>query len=1172
MSADIRLITLRRRAIAQSNPVEDSSFHRDELISGNNALSMDYFDIINVRSFTSEDSLKDIMDVSNIGSESRDDVSMQSYPIYCNEDTLKKHEKDPLYGDPFAYDGTAQMPFLSIIQVHITPEVLARVQYCNSVTECIEKFYEDIHLILNDFANHEHEDQQNMRYRVYQSLSAGDFAVVIRSQFAQTSFYISTMLRRRTVRRQKASEIPLVLYKTYTVLSIYHEAPQVVASDSGSKNGFVIRCCFANKYWSAKPDIDKVLSGLWEPGSVASLRSLNGRYDFTIELTEEEFCRIFPVIAQYKGFLSGGSQGLLNQVSTKIQERQSFDVVDYLCYLISNGYLSYVNERYLLDAASVDSLPYTDSQIETVPFTENDSYLSKSNEMKYYELAERAEKLKVGIERLDCVQGNLNYCFGLLQKLIHLCQTINGLSDTRIYSSMLLKQLECVLDGIEEYYTAIIKEREESSDLDGLEDYLRKSVCALDSYAQYIRNNNLQSLQTPNYSLQSGTSMEKLLIGYGEFLSGLVEGYRKSSFAEDIGRISHSFQPVLIPALENGELSIEVMFSDVFLLRQSTRRKLMLVKCPTLLELTDVVGMVAAFFHEIAHQFRYESRKDRNQVLVHYGTHAAFWPLIQTVVKELCREVPGLNECREMETVLLNAVDAAFIPAWEKYLNADGHEGDEEQSLLIFQMYLEDMMCRLWSDDNVWDTWLMHRDNFFENLKPGTERCHILNLEDDTVREAIRILKDTENMFSEKSKKDSAYNISLSQIKNAVCFLWRRVYDNPQWEEKASDWAETDAEESYQKCCQISQDRKLDIVSLRLLIEESDQLMKQGREYASIYQIRDQFLNDFHKEAAQRLKPYRRNPGIRGAGEYLGTDDELIKENRDRFKKFIQSRMFAMQYEVRHNIEYAIDIYREETSDIYMYVMLNLTPFGYLNFMAYNIPTGLAMTIDSEVVLRILAVLCSVMKQNEGEDQGMFHCILSIEKGIRLNLKIILDEYQEEFHQTADSGLEDLLKEENIVYTEIWETGMKNIVVNINKKCEELRLKLNDQVSPSVRREKLLAEMLHYQSMCNMICKLIENYACNKLDQTGYERVKADLQGGCVAWKRLRTEMEQARYWNYCEMVGRVLNEPYLLYTENRGRILDQTIDFLQEMYYQNKIECGKQMLFRGKEQESESL
>ena len=517
-------------------------------------------------------------------------------------------------------------------------------------------------------------------------------------------------------------------------------------------------------------------------------------------------------------------------------------------------------------------------------------------------------------------------------------------------------------------------------------------------------------------------------------------------------------------------------------------------------------------------------------------------------------------------------MDAEFIPTWEKYLNVDGHEGYEEQSLLIFQMYLEDMMCRLWSDDNVWDTWLMHRDNFFENLKPGTERCHILNLEDDTVREAIRILKDTENMFSEKSKKDSAYNISLSQIKNAVCFLWRRVYDNPQWEEKASDWRKTDAEESYQKCCQISQDRKLDIVSLRLLIEESDQLIKQGREYASIYQIRDQFLNDFHKEAAQRLKPYRRNPGIRGAGEYLGTDDELIKENRDRFKKFIQSRMFAMQYEVRHNIEYAIDIYREETSDIYMYVMLNLTPFGYLNFMAYNIPTGLAMTIDSEVVLRILAVLCSVMEQNEGEDQSIFHCILSIEKGIRLNLKRILDEYQEEFHQTADSGLEDLLKEENIVYTEMWETGMKNTIDGINKKCEELRLKLNDQVSPSVRREKLLAEMLHYQSMCSMICNLIKNYSCNKLDQTGYERVKADLQGGCVAWKRLRTEMEQARYWNYCEMVGRVLNEPYLLYTENRGRILDQTIDFLQEMYYQNKIECGKQMLFRGKEQESESL
>ena len=560
--------------------------------------------------------------------------------------------------------------------------------------------------------------------------------------------------------------------------------------------------------------------------------------------------------------------------------------------------------------------------------------------------------------------------------------------------------------------------------------------------------------------------------------------------------------------------------------------------------------------------------------MVHYSTHAAFWPLIQTVVKELCREVPGLNECREMETMLLNAVDAAFIPAWEKYLNADGHEGYEEQSLLIFQMYLEDMMCRLWSDDNVWDTWLMHRDNFFENLKPGTERCHILNLEDDTVREAIRILKDTETMFSEEYERAPGDNISSNQIKNAACFLWRRVYDNPQWEEKASDWAETEAEESYQKCCQISQDEKLDIVSLRLLMEESDQLMEQGREYASIYQIRDQFLNDFHKEAAQRLKSYRQDPGIRGAGGYLGIDDELIDENRDRFKEFIQSRMFAMQNEVSRNIVYAIDIYREETSDIYMYVMLNLTPFGYLNFMAYNIPTGLTMTIDSEVALRILAVLGSVWEPDKGEgtDQSMFRCILSVEKEIRFNLKKILDGYQEEFHQTVETGFVDLLREENIAYTETWETGFKNVIVSINKKCEDLRLKLNNQVSSSVRREKLLSEMLHYQSICSMVRELIDGYACNKLDQTGYERVKADLRSGCLAWKRLRTEMAQVRCWNYCEMVGQVLNEPYLLYTDQKGYILEQTIGFLQEMYYQNKIKCGKQTLFHGKEQESENL
>ena len=55
------------------------------------------------------------------GDKNRDAGSMQSYFLYCDDDTLNAHKMDWPYGDPFLnFDKDFSMPFLSIIQVHIT--------------------------------------------------------------------------------------------------------------------------------------------------------------------------------------------------------------------------------------------------------------------------------------------------------------------------------------------------------------------------------------------------------------------------------------------------------------------------------------------------------------------------------------------------------------------------------------------------------------------------------------------------------------------------------------------------------------------------------------------------------------------------------------------------------------------------------------------------------------------------------------------------------------------------------------------------------------------------------------------------------------------------------------------------------------------------------------------
>lgn len=1145
MNADIRLVKLRRKAINNKNCSMDKG-----------AFSMDYFDIINISSFHSSDSLEDIMDIGNVGSESRDDVSMQSYPLYCSGATLEKYSNDKGYGDPFLhseeYNG---MPYLSIIQVHITPEVLARVSY-SSVTECIASFSEDIHLILKDYME---KSKPKMIYRVYQSLSAGDFAVVIRSALADTSFYISTLLRKRTVKIQDEDEVQLVLYKTYTVLSFYNQEVLEDDKTASKENRYVIRCCFANKYWSEKAQIDSSLNGIWNPEKIDSLKSLNGRYDFCVELTEEDFYRILPVIRFYKRFSDSdnGVTSVKADMQDKLDNQKSFDIVDYLCFLISNGYLSYVNERYLLCVQNKRATINTQSDIRIRPLKKCQQFLDKVNEEKYTQLKKRSKKLEIEILKINCFQKSMSYYFSLLQKLVHLCQTINGLSDTRIYSAMLMQQLECVLNGVEKYLETMT-ERKDSEILNGMEEYLRKSVCALDSYARYIRNNNLQSLQTPNYSLQSYASMEKLLIGYREFLSRLIEGYCKSNFANEIKNNTSGFLPVLIPALQDGQLSIEVMFSDVFLYNHSDNKKLMVVKCSTLQELADVPGMIAAFFHEIAHQFRYETREERNRVLVHYCTYAAFWPLVKKVSKELCREVKGLNEFREIEDILLKAVNDSFMKTWEYYLKNKEDEKYDEKPLLIFQLYLENMMNLLCNDDNQWDTWLLCKNNFLENLKVQGDSAFPLDLENETVRKAILILEDTENILNEVENLNSKY---MNKVINAGCYLWKSVNHEDAPRDQVSDWDNKDSYENLMECKRMAEQNKTAYYSIKLLYLTGKRLSDDKSSNAFFYKMRGKFLEDLYNAAVKIWEKQLENPKLRGAGRYLGIDEDT-EENKNEFINLILSKMQEMQDTVIHNIDYAIDVYREETSDIYMCTMLGLTPFGYLNFMAYNFPTKLGVNVYTNDVLRFLTVILSVWTTDE-ETESIYEHFHSIEKSIRENLEKLLDFYKADLSSGIDTDLRIVLNEIEIEYTEDdWYGDMGEGAEKVRDECRKLRSEIISQEQDFSEKKKFLKELLHYQYLCNILIELIDQYASEQLDQEGYQYVKNDLRKGAASWKKLRTEMECKPWWKYCEIVGEILNLPYLVYTDKRKEISDQMIAFLQEMYYSNKIISGQNVLY----------
>lgn len=1145
MSADIRLVKLRRKAIN----VKGTS-------RAEGALSMDYFDIIEIEKFDSQSLLQDIMDTGVADSESGDVVSMQSYPLYCSERTILQHKKEKGYGNPFDTVSDGAAPYLSIIQVHITPEVLARVRYKSGI-ECISAFSDDVHEIMREFMNTE---STTVIYRVYQSLSAGDFTVVIRSELVDTSFRISTLFRKRIAKTEHNSgTVPLVLYKTYTILSFYN---WVISEEKGleadSQNKFVVRCCYANKYWSEKSVIEDLLKSVWKAEQKQAVMSLNGRYDFSVDLSENEFHKILPVLGWYKGISSSGETEIREDMENKLKAGKEFTVVDYLCFLIVNGYLSYVNERYLLRAEETESAAFhTISGISIDGLQEREKFLADINDERYCELKRKFDELGKKIEINNFFQKNFNYYFGLLFKLLHLCQTINGLSDTRIYSAILMQQLECVLDGMNHYHSNI-EETGNSEIFYGLEEYLRKSVCALDSFARYIRDNNLQSLQTPNYSLQSNASMEKLLIGYGEFLSEIIAAYNSSEFANKISDEPSEFLPILIPALADGEVSIEVMFSNAYLKKSSYQKKLMVVKCSTLQELTDVRGMVTSFFHEIAHQFRYEKREQRNHLILQYGTYAAFLPLVTEISKELCHEITGFNECGEIENILLDAANEAFEDVWKDYMK----DSDiNKESLSIFQRNLANVMVLIWDNDSPWDAWLRYKRNFLEKLKSRRDTMTNLDLRKAPVQDAIRVFFQMEEKYAGGAEEKELIATG-NQLVNAACYLWSQVYLEKNKRKSLSELESREVDKNIQYCReQAIKDNVQDVDSLLLLNNAVLDLRDGGHKYAALYDYRERFLKKWYCLAAKKWDA-REPLNTVGAARYLGIDEEN-ELNEKEFVDIMRSRMSAMQDTVPENINNAITAYREQTSDEFMYIMLEMTPFGYLNFMARNISAKLGINVYSEYIIRFLTVILSA-EEKEENDESMCRLFNGIYSDLCINLKELLAIYRGAYGGVEYDALENLITDTGEVGASDWQYLLIEKGDGLREACRRLRGAVIKDERRGKDKEELLSELINYQYLAGILMEMIQKYSLGEMEHNGYQYVKKDLSDGALQWREFRNELEKKQrknpqpWWDYCTLVGSIFNKPSMVYGAGKKNVSEATIEFLQEMYYRNKVESGR--------------
>lgn len=1200
MKADVRVVRLMRKIIRDQKEMQTMGETEHS-----NYFATDYFDVMKVERKELSSPLTSIMGIWPDEKMDILDVAAQSYSLYCSAEMMELEKGKEECGDPFVCENI-KMQFLSMIQVHITPEVIAHALPTKNAEELIDAVYQDLFDAVSEFADT--SSNGLFVFRIYKMLSAGDFAVVLRSAEAETSFKVSSLLRRRVM--AGSSEKKIVLYKTYTLLTfgndiirqeIEEQRDDINLSQvrTTGNDRFVLRCCYSNLYWSNKEKVDEYLKAE-NIFSGIQLYGLNGRYDFSVRITDMQFLELLNDIKAYKetGIRSLKDKSMSNGSASAVKNEDG--IVKYLKYLMDNNFLSYINERYLVaqDGNVEESSSLLGNKASLTVYATSVESRKKFLDYKISEMydliEEKCKKMRQKVNGIKDYRKNMKHYANLLDKLIKLCYGINGFSDTRIYAAVLLEQLDVVMDSITVYMEMYHQAEEEKEEiLYLLEEYIRESVCALDGYAQYIRNNNLQSLQTPNYNIESNMSMEKLLIGYSEFLKVFTEFYQRTK--KDMIKIDNpcEYLPIVVPVLSERDVSVETLFHKGVMndwnkekeirstLNIASNRCCMVISVPTLTELGNVRTMITSLFHEVAHQFRYETRKERNDALLKYVVRT----IMRDIINKLIQKLQNDTGLRDWNIDVGRRLEMSLVEAYMEtnYINDEGilEYSFQEAPLTNFQYCLNKDLYEVLG---VWELKDDIRSVFHAFLK---EIMYHYQPEGSKCPEAIHILDELIGQIELKKSKEGldeeivkcAYGLSwecaCQNIDNSAMRIWEDIH----FGEWIANKAEIEYEAIWNKTFRtMESDKKSEIQKIwnnffrfsswiydycgskeKIKIYNSKKktrFLKKAYQKMCLEWIGNKIQEDLSSDFDSTLSFMGRALGI----------DCNTKENYRMFEEQIS-------FVVNQNLKYIADMaewrigkYREETADMFMCNAMRLTPFGYMHMLAVGWPSNQELPNEyysrSQNILLFQWCLDEEYKLSYSKFRELCVRLIEMLEGAiyRSSQRLIKLGEQLELLQHFNEPLIWDSKDEKQV------SDILERIEGLNYYCDYVEGKIVEWNNSHIKRE---CEMLKfYGIMAHMLDQLVDHGMEQIAYLNDFKELRDDYIRGIKQLKNLNDEMCNdenplvQQLGEFCKEISILQNEPYLLVEcdEENRKMNESSIEFLLRMYYVNKRRVAQQI------------
>lgn len=526
-----------------------------------------------------------------------DSVSDKLLSLYC----VAKNEDN--YSDVFNCSETeadspdlSDTPFLGLIQIMINPEYYEHCGYVSG-TDFVDKFLLDCETIIREKVDHKFENSKD-QYDMFRVLTSGNFYLVMRATNMENIYLVSYIIDMIAYQHEGGSKQAFNMFSTYTNIGIEFGKNSQGNYKTFSEN--TVYRCKDDQFALRLTCCNGFQTEMIESAENYGIKGVFGKYDFLLRISMEDFAAVYPYLCQH---VTGNPK--LSDTRKEMQLSNYADVKELLIQGLECGCFKIINERALIYLNK-------DSYERSICYSE----FPKDDKNIIHELLLNCRLLEKMELCFTC--GRRSFLDGVraMHEMVMMYSSLRFETDTYINWQMLCRYLKIVNNTVKAYMNDLLKHSEDTNYQQHFVRDLKTCANAINQYMKFLQSINQQTVQAPQYEIQTRVDSEMLIVAYMEYMNQFLLKYHDYYEKNDP---RPRIYPIIYPDIACSGVEVEIPFNKYIQGGKNgkhSNEQLIICRIPSFEYFGRFYNLLPLITHEMSHYIRILPRKLRNEHLL----------------------------------------------------------------------------------------------------------------------------------------------------------------------------------------------------------------------------------------------------------------------------------------------------------------------------------------------------------------------------------------------------------------------------------------------------------------------------------------------------------------------------------------------------------------------------